>query len=275
MDWDRSNRIEQEYRRSITAIYNDILQGLKGETDPETIARKLRDISKNPSFHEYAVARAAKMATQTNKSVSSTWRAASKEVGRGSELYDNIMRSLTENPGAYYDIIQANAAYITSVPAEAADWIIQKVQEESLKGRRSSDIMEDILQGYPDMLKTKAKLIARTEVSKAQTALTQSRAKRLGLDWYIWRTSEDGRVRKSHDHMKGVLIRWSDPPDPEKLSQQKDVKSYGRYHAGEIFNCRCYPEPIVGLDFVDFPAKVYYGGKIVRMTRSKFERLVA
>ena len=71
--------------------------------------------------------------------------------------------------------------------------------------------------------------------------------------------------------MEGVLVCWNDPPSPEKLINEKFV---GYYHAGEIYNCRCYPQPIVKLNFVKWPAKVYYQGKIQRMSRKQFEEIL-
>jgi hypothetical protein len=71
--------------------------------------------------------------------------------------------------------------------------------------------------------------------------------------------------------MSDVLIAWSDPPSPEQLFGEK---SYGKYHAGNIFNCRCYPEPLVELHYVNWPHKVYHGGQIKTMTLAQFERLI-
>jgi SPP1 gp7 family putative phage head morphogenesis protein len=140
---------------------------------------------------------------------------------------------------------------------------------------RASELAEYIKSVFPEKSKANAALIARTEVSKSQTALTQARAEALGLNWYIWRTSEDSRVRSSHDFMEGVLVRWSDPPNPELLDPDfKGKKTYGKYHAGNIFNCRCYPEPVVDIDDIEFPCRVYFNGKIQNMTRNRFLEIV-
>ena len=71
--------------------------------------------------------------------------------------------------------------------------------------------------------------------------------------------------------MDGVVVSWNDPPSPEKLVGEK---AYGEYHAGETFNCRCYPEPILDVDDVNFPAKVYRRGRIQTMKKDEFTRLV-
>ena len=113
---------------------------------------------------------------------------------------------------------------------------------------------------------------ARTEVSKAQSALIRTRAEILNIQWYIWRTSQDERVRNSHKDMEGVLVSWKDPPSPEQLSKSK--YQYGKYHAGDIFNCRCYAEPIVDIRFVKFPCKVYCNGRMIKMKKSEFLKIM-
>jgi len=71
--------------------------------------------------------------------------------------------------------------------------------------------------------------------------------------------------------MDEVLIKWSDAPSPEALIGVKS--SLGKYHAGDCPNCRCYPEPVVNLDNIQWPAKVYSNGAITMMTRVQFERV--
>jgi hypothetical protein len=72
--------------------------------------------------------------------------------------------------------------------------------------------------------------------------------------------------------MEGVLVCWNNPPSPEMLIGEKNV---GYYHAGNIYNCRCYPEVVIKLDFISWPHKVYYNGTIQTMTRKQFETIAA
>jgi len=275
MDWKLANRVEIQYSRALTRLYNELLDKLKGEKDPLVIAEKLRKVSNNVAFNEYVLSYAVAMAANVGTATGKTWREAAKSVNRGSDIYNAIMKSLETQPGNYYSLIRENAKYIKAVPRDVSNWIVEHVQQEAMRGRRASDIVGDIHSHCPEMMENRAKLIARTETSKVQTAFTQARAEELGLNWYIWRTSEDSRVRKAHGHMNGVIINWGSPPNPEALSPTDGQKSYGNYHAGNTFNCRCYPEPIVSLDFVTWPAKVYYSGRIQTMTRREFEEIAA
>ena len=111
-------------------------------------------------------------------------------------------------------------------------------------------------------------LIARTETSKTSTALTRARSEELHLPAYVWRTSKDGRVRPSHRLMDGVICFWNDPPAPEALLGIKST--LGHYCCGDAPNDRCYPEPLLRLDAVSWPHKVFAGGSIQSMTRAAF-----
>ena len=45
-------------------------------------------------------------------------------------------------------------------------------------------------------------------------------------------------------------------------------------NAGDIFNCRCYPEPLTDINDIKFPHKVYYGGTIRHMTKNQFLKIM-
>ena len=74
----------------------------------------------------------------------------------------------------------------------------------------------------------------------------------------------------SHRPLDGVLVNWHDPPSPEALAREKSY--FGKYHPGTVFNCRYLALPLVSLDEVRFPARVYTGGRIKRVSRTRFEK---
>lgn len=124
----------------------------------------------------------------------------------------------------FNNLINQNANYISSLPLDIAKYVDRRIAKGTLEGKRAVDIRDEILRYYPHISKTRAQLIARTETSKAQTALTRVRAQSIGLNWYVWRTSEDSRVRKSHSHMEGVLINFNYPPSPERLINKNPME---------------------------------------------------
>lgn len=271
--WEPNQRIEHGYFRSLQEITVYLQDAIKNETDPFKIVRILKTILNTPTFHRYTQVTALRMVTNLFVGSAKTWREAARQSSKSRVIYEALRHELQGPVGGAVNFqVQRNAELIRTLPLDIAGRVTDYISEESFKGRRAADIAENIQRMFPENSKAKAQLIARTEVSKTSTALTRARAENIGLDWYEWRTSEDQRVRSSHRHMDRVLVRWTDPPSPEELIGEK---SYGHYHSGDIFNCRCYPAPLTGIDRVSWPHKVYMNGSITMMTLSQFRQLAA
>lgn len=202
-----------------------------------------------------------------------TWREAARVNSKSRLIYEALRNELRGPIGGAVNFeVQRNADLIKSIPQSVAKDVTNYIAEESFKGRRAEEIAKDLQKEIPGMLESKAKLIARTEVSKTSTSLTKARSENMGISWYIWRSCEDQRVRSSHAHMEGVLVNWNEAPNPEKLI---GVKSrLGNYHAGMCPNCRCYPEVVVSLNVVKWPCKIYRNGRIQNITRKEFEEIM-
>lgn len=269
--WKPKRRIEKMYLKTLKQamkILQKNLNGLKNSTD---ILKEIKKFSNSSEFQKFAEGTAMKMVTHLFTDAGRTWREAARENGKGRVIYEALKKEL-ESPlgGAVNYQIKRNAEIIKSLPLDISRQVTQHISQESLKGKRAAQLAEEIKEYFPHITEVKAGLIARTETSKTSTALTKARSEKLGINWYVWRTSKDSRVRNSHGHMDDVLINWDDPPSPEKLIGEKFV---GYYHAGNIYNCRCYCEPLVTLDFIEWPHKIYYGGKIQSMTRKQFQAI--
>jgi SPP1 gp7 family putative phage head morphogenesis protein len=102
-------------------------------------------------------------------------------------------------------------------------------------GKRADEVAAELARSG-EVTEGRATLIARTEIAKANSALTQARAEYVGASHYIWRTAEDGDVRESHAAMNGKIFRFDDPPY---------VEGEGNHGPGEFPNCRCFAEPII------------------------------
>lgn len=139
---------------------------------------------------------------------------------------------------------KTNVGLIKSIPEkyfqEIEDLVMRKVQA----GGRYEEI-RDILEeegrgkGRFDISKNRAKLIARDQVGKFDGNLTRMRQTELGISRYIWRTSQDERVRPSHSALNGKFFSWDKPPDVG--------------HPGQDIQCRCTADPIIedvlGMEF--------------------------
>lgn len=160
------------------------------------------------------------------------WFENSKEMGRA--LRAELQQAPTSMIMAALQDEQVEL--ITSLPKQASQRVHELTQQALVDSRRASDIAKDVL-ATGKVTEARAKLIARTEVSRAQSNLTQARAMYAGSPGYIWRTAKDGAVRDTHQAMEGVYVPWNKPP--------KTDKHLDPYHAGCGPNCRCWAEPVL------------------------------
>ena len=149
----------------------------------------------------------------------------------------NELRSMVDNAPVgqvMKSIVSEQIKYIKSLPLEAADRVYDiqnKAIEAVVTGGRAEPFAKEIA-ASGDVSRSRANLIARTELGRASGALDQARALSIGSNGYIWRTAEDGDVRHSHREMEGKFVEWSRPPTLDGMTG----------HAGELPNCRCYKE---------------------------------
>ena len=268
-DFGPPRRIENSYYSSIRDL---LLKQIEGKT-PAEVLRAFLNLSSNPEvLTDIASRMAARMITMTSVSNARDWRAAARQSSRGREIYESLQREMRTGIGERVrEIVTENAKLISSIPAKVREHVNIEIESMEQQGERPELITKYLMRRIPQLTRHQARTIARTEVGKAATALTRARSENLGIEWYQWATSEDARVRPSHRLMDKVLVNWNDPPNPENLDHVKN--NHGPYNAGNIYNCRCDAYPVISLDTISWPAKVFTGGRIVRMTRSKFAEL--
>jgi SPP1 gp7 family putative phage head morphogenesis protein len=132
------------------------------------------------------------------------------------------------------EIMKQNVLLIKSIPLQTAERVHGLVQENMMQSRRPEEVAQMIM-STEDITRSRATLIARTEVSKASTTLTQARASYIGSSGYIWRTSGDAIVRKSHREMNGKFVKWEEPPELDGMTG----------HAACLPNCRCWCDVVI------------------------------
>ena len=260
--WKVPNRAEQQYRSDILQVMleffsntPDILGSITG-----------RLISFSEFLDRYADQAARKMVTGRLVEGQRTWRSAARESMQGQLLYRALQNEMQGPVGARYrQLIAQNAELIRTLPRLIVAKTTAMIATRQQEGSRAEISVPELLR---HVTRVEAARIARTETSKASTALTQARSESLNLNFYVWRTSEDARVRLSHRKMAGVVVAWTDPPDPERLAGEKS--SAGHYNAGNVWNCRCYPETLLSLNQIGWPHRVFHGGRITVMTLSAF-----
>lgn len=105
------------------------------------------------------------------------------------------------------------------------------VEEAHRQGLRVEVLAHQLQEqfGFSD---SRAALIARDQTLKLNGQLNRYKQQSLGIEEYIWMTSRDERVRKSHQKLQGTRQRWDTPP-PETG------------HPGEDYQCRCNAKPVI------------------------------
>lgn len=272
--WRQSRRIENEYLKTLYTLcdmFRKIAQSVGG--DQALYMQRMNQFQNSYQYEKYIMSAVKRMVTPIADINAKTWREAARKSTRGRFLYNLLMEELQQGKDILInDQLLENAALIKTLPNDIAEKVVKDIADEALKGKRARSIEKIIMQETDKHSRASARLIARTEVAKTQSALTRVRAQSLDMQWYVWRTALDGnRVRPSHRLMEGVLVNWNDPPSPEALAGEKSV---GNYHAGNIWNCRCFSEVLVDIDDAKWPHKVYHNGQIHMMSKREFSNLL-
>lgn len=273
-DWKTTRLLQDSFLDTLSKL-TDLFHyiAFSAGDDKEKYINDMRNFQNSEPFNSFVYSAVRRMVTPIAVQNMRTWRMAAKKATKNPSLYRMLMSEI--NQGLKSDIeiqIEENASLIKTLPTDVAKKVTKDISDMALKGMRASEIAKVIREQTDKHSRASAKLIARTEVSKTTTSLTKARCDNLDLHWYVWRTMEDGdRVRKSHRIMEGVLVNWNEPPSPEALAGEKSV---GNYHAGSIWNCRCYPEPLIEIDDISWPHKVYTNGKIQTMGKMQFKQMM-
>lgn len=159
-----------------------------------------------------------------------TWKVLARDMGRA--LREEIRTAPTGE--VMRRLLAEQVGLIQSIPREAAERVHRLTLEGIENSGRASAIATEIMRSG-EVAKSRAFLIARTEVTRTATTLTQARAVHIGSKGYIWRTAGDGDVRQSHREMNGEFVPWDKPPELDGMTG----------HAGCLPNCRCYAEPVI------------------------------
>lgn len=167
------------------------------------------------------------------------------------ELIDKQYSSFVKNERILQPLLskfKENVKLIKNIPQE----VVNKLQEGYLQGVsfRGTEVEEYLT----NKLGIRARLIIRTESAKVNSAMTEIRARNVGLIAYIWSTSEDRRVRPSHKIMNGVLVFYGTLITLDGMTGGP----------GETVNCRCIGLPVVELDDIQFPIKVAEGNLTIK-----------
>lgn len=229
----RARKVESHFARQLRKIAYGVADIVRAYPEGDLLAWPVLQAALahySEAIGPWAQAAAAAMLHQVNARDLSAWADLSGTMKR------ELIREIRDAPTgvAMRALLAEQVTLIKSLPIEAGQRVHQWTLAGIADGTRAAEVSRAI-KATSDVTAARANLIARTEVSRTASVLTQARAEYIGSTSYIWRTSGDSDVRPSHRTMNGKVVLWSVPPTLDKLTG----------HAGSLPNCRCYSEPIL------------------------------
>lgn len=269
-DWKGRAQVERQYQISLEQIRKALRQRARQAKTLKDLIDSFNRFSESKTFKDFANKLALDMVRAVSLQNFKTWREAARASNRGNAIYKALNAEFSTNP-RFQELVLRNADVIKSMPKETARTISNQAARYVIEGKRPEALLQEYQKDLEKMPGYQARTIARTEIAKTQASITEIRSKDLGINWAQWCTSEDQRTRESHKKMQGVWFRYTDPPDPEALNGEKS--QFGHYAPGTCPNCRCFAAPLVDESQMSFPARVYFNGRIVKMSRKQFEAI--
>lgn len=225
---------ERTYLRTLMKVCSAIEKFIDGFEQPQAPDDELPDFTAMIQallgyadiLKPWARAQAARMLDDVVTRDLYVWRAQSETIARG------LRRELASSEWSdlYKERLEQNARLITSLPREAAERVQAIAQEARIAGWSRRYAAEEVAKVAP-MTQARARVIARTEVSRIGTEITRARAVSIGSTHFRWRSVKDVRVRPSHAVLDGKVFPWDQPP----LTDAPDIHAL----PGCVFNCRC------------------------------------
>ena len=230
-----ARRAETTYARQLRKVARHVGELINAFTpgDPEVVSVLMQALERYAqAIDPWAQATARRMLEEVARRDERAWAQMAQTMRRA--LRQEIREAPTGQ--AMQKMLEEQVSLIRSIPLDAAKRVHELTLEGLTSGARAKEIVPMIMESG-SVTVARANLIARTEVARTASALTQVRAQHVGSIGYIWRTARDGRVRPCHKKLEGKYCGWDSPPIAEENGR--------RYHAGQGPNDRCYAEPII------------------------------
>lgn len=125
--------------------------------------------------------------------------------------------------------VHENVALIKKLRGATLDEIEAIVTRAVASGTRAETVAGEIAARF-DVSERHARLVARDQIGKLNSQITEARHAELGIKSFIWRSMRDARVRPRHVTLDGQQFQYDKPP-AEGLP-------------GRPVCCRCVPEPV-------------------------------
>ena len=195
----------------------------------------------DPKLPEDFVAEISNVAKEIEKKAMSSFSRQSEMIIGKPYYPPEVKGEILTNWESNFQMLCKSAE--TDAKKDIARLVLQGKEEGWNKNRLEKAVKSELSDKY----RNRAELIARTETAKLNTQINLETYRNIGVEYYTWMTTIDGRERESHAAMNGLICSVSDPdvyfnenPDdplhPIKLDRTPDMV---HMHPGEDFQCRC------------------------------------
>lgn len=269
-----NNRIERRINNIYKAVFKEVFTKERLERaergDKSVISKALISFQKSEKYKEFCKKFAERLAQRGLAEEKGLWRKY-YEAAKAKHMYGIPNTYTAFQKSIYEKIVKKNFTMIKSIPDSIMKVWKQKdvttLLRQVLEGKVGRGTFEKQLRLHGAK---NAKMIARTETAKLQTAVTETRSKDLGSIAYIWRSSNDPRTRPSHRKMNNVVVFW-------RKDAEKPLLDKMRGNSGEFPNCRCRPLPIFDendLKATTYRVYNYKTDKIVKMGKNELLKVL-
>lgn len=178
---------------------------------------------------------------------------------QSNRMYELLRRQLTETEvGERFRALQeAQVDLIVSLPRDVAEKVQKIASNAALAGWTPKQTIAAIV-AASGTSEPRARLIARTETSRAFADLTRARAEFAGSTHYVWRSAKDQDVRPTHRALNGHTFAWNDPPVAEADGT--------RHGPGQGYNCFVGSTPVRIPSDIRAVIRSEYQGRLVSIT---------
>ena len=228
---------EREYTRALVAVGRQVGVIIDGFTRVDPLGSFTQMDETLRQYADLITPWAQKVTARMHGEVAwrdlKSWNQLSRSIGRSL----TVELATAPTGAAFHKLMAEQVHLIRSLPLEAGQRVHDLTKQAIVNGERFSTIVDDIW-ASGEITVNRARLIARTETARTGSVLTQVRAEHVGSEAYYWRTAEDAAVREDHRLLNGKIFKWNDPPIANRANG-------ARAHPGQIYNCRCFPQPIL------------------------------
>ena len=250
--WKYPLALERQYTSSISSFLQKRWKAYAAVAVPMMVPREdaLEDLEPEPGTNGPAIGGIVNIARTVDKFNKKELQAF-KEIAIGEAFVEdepwvkNVIDSWSRE----------QVTLITKASQDMLDTVARRIREGVKAGKSARQVTAMINADLPGISYRRARIIARDQTAKLNSALTQGRMADAGIETYIWSTSEDERVRgnptglypkalPSHYAMNGKICRWDDPT--VWLENGEWVKRAGDapyLHPGMDIMCRCVAIP--------------------------------